>query len=384
MTTDSNYDLVLKGGHLLDPAAGHDGNFDVAFSGSKVAAIASDINIEGTLSTLDVTGKYVVPGLIDMHSHVYWGGTSLGVDAETIAWKSGTTTFIDAGSAGAGNFEGFRKYIIERSPLHIFSLLNISYAGIFGFGKLVRVGECGDLDLLNIQECFETAASYPEIIKGVKVRAGRYASDYNGLVPVRLAREVAEMMDIPLMTHIDFPPPGIGEVLDILRAGDILTHCFRPSPNAATVFRSGAIKDVVLQAREKGVYFDIGHGMGSMSFDVTRSMLEQGFMPDTISSDVHQYSVNGPAFDLLTTMSKFLCLGMEMTELIQATTATPAIILGLKGLGSLAPDSAGDAVVLEIVEGEFEYQDAIGEKLIGGKQLRVCEVILNGAVWEQT
>ena len=386
MSDRKKSDLVLKGGHVLDPATGRDGIYDIAFCDSKVATIASDISVETATSTLDVTGKYVVPGLIDMHAHVYWGGTYLSVDAESIAWKSGTTTFVDAGSAGAGNFEGLNKYIIQRSPLHIFSLLNISYAGIYGLGKTIAVGECGNLELLNIQECFDTAAAHPEVIKGVKVRAGHNSSDFNGMIPVDLALEAAEMLDLPLMTHIDLGPPGIDEVLNKLRAGDILTHCFRPFPNAAIKFRSGLIRDAVSKAREKGVYFDVGHGMGSMSFHVTRTLLEQGFWPDTISSDVSQFSVDGPSFDLLTTMSKFLCLGMDLSEVIKATTATPAKILGLKGLGTLESGSAGDAVVLEILDGNFEYQDAnrpIREKIIGAKQLRVNNVILNGAVWDK-
>lgn len=378
------FDLVLKGGHVVDPASGRDGISDIGFRDSRVATIAAEIPVESARTTLDVTGKYVVPGLIDMHAHVYSGGTYLSVDAESIAWKSGTTTFIDAGSAGAGNFEGLKRYVIQESPLHIFSLLNISYAGIYGLGKTVAVGECGNLELLNIQECFDTAAAHADIIKGVKVRAGHHSSDFNGLIPVDLALEAAEMLDLPLMTHIDLGPPGIDDVLNKLRPGDILTHCFRPFPNAAVRFRSGMIRDAVTKAREKGVYFDVGHGMGSMSFHVTRSLLEQGFWPDTISSDVSRFSVDGPSFDLLTTMSKFLCLGMEFGEVIKATTATPAKILGLNGLGTLEPGSAGDVAVLEIIDGNFEYQDAnrpVREKIIGSKQLQVDNVILNGAIW---
>ncbi len=386
MNDNNKFDLVLKGGRVMDPATGRNGIYDVAFCDSKVATIALDIPVDDAAATLDVIGKYVVPGLIDMHSHVYWGGSYLSVDAESIAWKSGTTTFVDAGSAGAGNFEGLKRYVIERSPLHIFSLLNISYAGIYGLGKTIAVGECGNLELLSIQECVETAAAHPEVIKGVKVRAGHHASDFNGMIPVDLALEAAEMLGLPLMTHIDLGPPGIDEVLNKLRAGDILTHCFRPFPNAAIEFRSGLIKDAVSKAREKGVYFDVGHGMGSMSFHVTRSLLEQGFWPDTISSDVSQFSVDGPSFDLLTTMSKFLCLGMDLVEVIKATTANPARILGLKGLGTLESGSVGDAVVLEVLDGDFEYQDAnrpVREQIIGAKQLRVHNVILNGALWNK-
>ena len=163
------FDLVLKGGHVVDPASGRDGISDIGFRDSRVATIAAEIPVESARTTLDVTGKYVVPGLIDMHAHVY--------------------------------------------------------SGIYGLGKTVAVGECGNLELLNIQECFDTAAAHADIIKGVKVRAGHHSSDFNGLIPVDLALEAAEMLDLPLMTHIDLGPPGIDDVLNKLRPGDILTHC---------------------------------------------------------------------------------------------------------------------------------------------------------------
>ncbi len=279
-------DLVLQGGRIIDPANRRDEVADIAFVGGKVAAVGRDLPSTGT-KTVNVAGKLVTPGLIDLHAHVYWGGTSLGVDAAEIARKSATATFVDAGSSGPGNFHGFRRHVIEPAPVRILPILNISHAGIFAFATTVMVGECADLRLLDPRDCVRVIAANRDLIVGVKVRVGRTAGGNSGIAPLDMALEVAEEVGLPLMAHLDHPPPSRLEVLSRLRKGDILTHCFRPFPNAPAG-PDGRVREEVAAARERGVVFDIGHGGGSFGFRTAEAMLAAGFLPDVISSDVHR------------------------------------------------------------------------------------------------
>ena len=282
----------------------------------------------------DVAGKIVSPGLIDLHTHVYWGGTSLGVEAELLARTGGVTTFVDAGSAGPGNFHGFRKHVIEPSPVRILPYLNVSFPGIFAFSKTVMVGENADMRLIDPREAVRVAREHKDLVLGIKVRVGRSASGDSGVKPLDIALDVAEETGLPVMAHLDAPPPSRREVVDRLRPGDILTHCFRPFPNAP-VRADGKVREEILAARARGVIFDIGHGGGSFGFGTTRGMLAAGFLPDVISSDVHVISIEGPAFDLLTTMSKFLCLGVDLPTVIKLATLNAAAAIKRPDLGTL-------------------------------------------------
>jgi len=372
-------DLVLRGGRVIDPACGRDEIADVAFGDGKVSGFGRDLRAGGA-EIIDARGLLVVPGLIDLHTHVYWGGTSLGVDASEVARRSGTTTFVDAGSAGPGNFPGFRRHVIEASPLRIIPFLNVSFPGIFAFSAGVMVGECADLRLLDPRECVRVVKANRDLVAGVKVRVGRNAGGASGAAPLDMALEVAEETGLPVMAHLDHPPPSRLEVLSRLRRGDILTHCFRPFPNAP-VEAGGRIREEVLEARRRGVIFDIGHGSGSFGFRTAEAMLAAGFLPDAISSDVHTLSINGPAFDQLVTMSKFLCLGMELVDVIRASTAAPAAALGRTNIGRLEIGAAGDATLLEMAEGEFDYRDVLGETRKGQWRLNVRGLVVGGRWW---
>jgi len=372
-------ELVLRGGRVIDPASGRDETADVAFGDGKVTGVGPDLASSGA-EIVDACGLLVVPGLIDLHTHVYWGGTSLGVDAAEVARQSGTTTFVDAGSAGPGNFHGFRRHVIEPSPLRIIPFLNISFPGIFAFGASVMVGECADLRLLDLRECVRVIKANRDLIAGVKVRVGRNAGGASGAAPLDMALEVAEESGLPVMAHLDNPPPSRLEVLSRLRRGDILTHCFRPFPNAPVEGR-GRVREEVLAARQHGVIFDIGHGSGSFGFRTAEAMLAAGFFPDVISSDVHSLSINGPAFDQLVTMSKFLSLGMELVEVIRASSAGPAAVLGRADIGRLEIGAAGDATLLELAEGEFDYRDVLGETRSGRWRLKARGLVVAGRWW---
>ena len=374
------FDLLLRGGRVLDPGSGIDGSLDVGFAGGKVAAVEPALNIDNAGAVVDATGRLVVPGLIDLHTHVYWGGTSLGVDADALARRSGTTTFVDAGSAGPGNFPGFRRHVMERSRARILAYLNISFAGIFGFSRNLMVGECLDIRMCDAKEAVLCGRDHGDVMVGIKVRVGRNTSGANGVAPLDIAVEAADRLGWPVMAHIDWPPPSREQVLSRMRKGDVLTHCFKPFPNDA-LNGAGQIRAEILAARKRGVWFDIGHGMGSLDFDVARTMLKEGFLPDAISSDVHALCVDGPAYDLLVTMSKFVCLGMPLPEVIRAATSTPARVIGRPELGSLRPGAVGDAAVLELRQGRFHYVDAPGQRLEGEQRLYCDGVAIAGEWW---
>lgn len=370
-------DLVLKGGRVIDPSQGLDKIADIAFAGGKVAAIGDGLVGK---DMRDVTGKIVCPGLIDLHTHVYWGGTSLGVDAEVLARTGGVTTFIDGGSAGPGNFPGFRRHVIERSAVRILPFLNVSFPGIFAFSRAVMVGESSDMRLLDPREAVRVAREHKDLVLGIKVRVGKSASGDSGIMPLDIALDVAEETGLPLMAHLDAPPPAGHEVVSRLRKGDILTHCFRPFPNAP-VRPDGRVREEILAARQRGVIFDIGHGSGSFGFGTTRNMLAADFLPDVVSSDVHAISIDGPAFDLLTTMSKFLCLGIDLPTVIGLATANAAGAIRRPDLGTLKIGSIGDATVVDLKSGMYDYADATGERMMGDKRLLSAGVVLAGRWW---
>ena len=374
------YDLILQDGHVLDPSQKLDGVTDVAFSGGKVARIGPNLKADSDCDVRKVSGAIVSPGLIDLHTHVYWGGTWLGIDAEDFCRRSGVTTAVDTGSAGPGNFAGFRKHVIERSKVRILAYLHVSFAGIYAFSRRVMVGESEEIRLLAPLDAVEVANANRDIVVGIKVRVGARASGRSGIAPLDIALQAAAEAGMPLMCHIDFPPPSYEEVLERLRPGDVLTHAFRPFPNAP-ISQQGKVKHAVLRARERGVKFDIGHGKGSFAFKTARAMLANGFYPDTISSDVHKLCIDGPAFDQVTTLSKFLCMGMPLNDVIAATTSNCALALTRPELGSLKPGSIGDATVLSIESGEFDYVDVVGEHLTGDKRIVSKGVVLAGGWW---
>ena len=374
------HDLILTGGRVIDPSQSLDAVTDVAFAQGKVSAIGQNLKRDAGTKIKDASGYIVTPGLIDLHTHVYWGGTSLGVDPDFYAKKSGVTTSIDTGSAGPGNFPGFAKHVIEPARSRIYAYLHVSHAGIYGFSTDVHVGESEDMRLMDPRGAVRVAAEYPEQIVGIKVRVGAHASGDQGIAPLDVALQAADEAGIPLMAHIDEPPPTYEDVLAKLRPGDVLTHAFRPFPNAP-VTAQGTIKPAVLAARKRGVLFDIGHGMGSFAFKTARAMLAHGFLPDTISSDVHALCINGPAHDLVTTMSKFLCLGMSLNDVIRASTETPARAIKRHDLGSLKPGSLGDATLIRVDDGRFDYVDVTGERLEGQKRISAHGMVMRGEWW---
>jgi len=375
------FDLVIKGGEVIDPSQNIHEKMDVGIAQGKIASLRKNIRSEEAREVREVAGKIVVPSLVDLHTHVYWGDTSLGVDADELGMRSGVTTFVDAGSTGAGNFLGFQKHVIELSTVRILAFLNISYPGIFCFSQNFRFGELINLELASVEEAVKIGQTYPQSIVGIKIRASMDASGTHGVTSIHLARQAAEELGKPVMVHIGSPPPTVEEILPLLRKGDILTHSFRGMPNYV-LQSNGQIIPELREARRRGVIIDIGHGVGSFSFKVAKRMIEQGFLPDTISSDIHALGINGPTFDLPTTLSKMLNLGMSLDEVIRASTQNPAKVIGLEGkIGTLQEGSIADIGVFEIKRGTFMFNDCFGEEMEGNIKINPILTIIGGQVW---
>jgi dihydroorotase len=367
------FDLLIRGGEVVDPGGPANGRLDVAISRDRIAAVAPDIPIEASREVIDAHGLVVMPGLIDLHTHAFRGIGYWGVNADVVGSTSGVTTWLDVGSSGAMTLAGFRDYIVRRSEVRILAFLNISYLGLIG----------PDFELTNLDFCdveiFERIANLNrDLVLGVKVRMGATTVGVNHLEPMHRALEAATRCELPLMVHIAEGPPEIDDVLRLMRPGDILTHCFT-GLNMKLVGENGKPRREALDARDRGVIMDIGHGAGSLSFETAEALLASGFRPDTISTDIHQLSIRGPMYDLATCMTKFLAFGWSLPEVVAATTIKPAEILGLeRELGQLAPGARADVALFKLETGRFPLYDISGATLYGQQSLKHFLTVVGG------
>lgn len=377
------YDLLLKDGILVDPARGLHAARDVAFRDGRVAAVEASIPRSEAGAVVECAGRYVAPGLIDLHVHVFWGVSHYGIMPDPHCVAKGVTTAVDAGSAGADTFPGFRKFILEASATRLFAHLNISSQGMLS----EAVGELQDLRYASVSRAVETIERNRDLLLGVKVRLTRHSlvSEAAGMKPLYLAREAADRVGLPLMVHPqDAWCDTVDEILAVLRPGDILTHCFH-GMRGGILDDDGHVRPAAREAMERGVIFDVGHGQGSFKWSVAEQALRDGCLPQTISSDLHRYNVEGPVFDLATTVSKFLHLGLTLDEALRRVTQVPAEVIRMPGqIGTLAVGAWGDAVVLELQEGSFPFTDSYGETRVGRQRLVPHTVVLAGQVYGGT
>ena len=358
------YDLIIRNGTLVDPAQGINTQKDIALTGGRVAAVIDPGSGVAAKHTLDVRGLYVLPGLIDLHVHVFSGVSHYGIDVDPTCLARGVTTVLDAGSSGALTFPGFRKFIIDVSQTRLYALLNISSLGmVSGSETIPPLGELEDLRYSNVETAVRMIEANRDRILGVKVRLSNFlaADGKNELQALLRAREAAEAVRLPLMVHSPLSSIPTERILDELRPGDILTHCVHGHGAGGIMSDDLKVLPAVRKKVEQGLRLDVGHGRGSFTFRVARAVLEQGVVPGTISSDLHTYNLHGPVFDLVTTMDKFLHIGMELYEVVRRVTSTPAEVLDMpEEIGTLKPGAYADIVVLEMQEGEFDLTDTFG------------------------
>ena len=369
------HDVTIKGGRLIDPGQGIDGYFDVGIKDGRVATIQPTIEVDNTGRSIDATGKIVTPGLVDLHTHVYWGATIWGIDVNQIAPVSGTTTFVDAGTAGAYTFAGLRKFIIEPATPRVLAYLNISSIGLAHFTY-----EVSNLSYVDPDVAMEAVKNNREYIVGIKVRIDALTTGDYGVLPLQRAVDTAESLKLPVMVHIGKRPPVLSDIISQMRPGDVLTHCYTGGPGKnQLVDEDGQVHDFVRQAVNDGIVLDIGHGVGSFSYESAEKLFDQGIIPDAISTDVHQFSVAGPMLDLPTTMSKFLNLGLPLPDVIEKTTVAPARAIG-RDLGTLRVGQPADVAAFELREGDFEFGDATGVRRSGRLKLENAWTMVSGEI----
>jgi dihydroorotase len=368
------YDLVIHGGHIIDPANGLDARLDLGIVDGRISAVDPAISSANADDVIDASGMLVVPGLVDLHVHVYWGVADLSIKAGPNDLARGTTTIVDAGSAGANTMPGFREYVMEPFPGRVLAFINIS-----AMGQIDPIlGENHDARYLIAERASEVARADREHIVGIKVRLTESLSGPNALLALDRALEAGSAAEVPVMAHIGDSTATTDEIMLRLRPGDIVTHAFTDRRNGIFDDR-GRVHASAIEARARGVRFDIGHGAGSFAFARAEAALAEGFGPDTISSDLHRFNVNGPVWDLVTTLSKFLHLGLSLHEVIRLATVAPARALGrIKEFGTLTPGSLADVAVLRLEEGRFTFTDSFGASVTGRQRLVPFTTLKNG------
>jgi dihydroorotase len=375
------YDLLIRGGRVIDPSQGLAADADVAIRQGKIARIAGNIAESEAAQVLDARRMIVTPGLVDVHVHVYDGVAPLGIPVDPNCIAKGVTTVVDAGSAGAHTFPGLKQCVVRVVDTRVYALLNISVVGQSTFSRGNPFGELLDLRYANPNLTIKMIEQNRDVILGVKIRLSKYVAGENDLRALGLAREAADAVGLPLMVHIGDTYSPLPKILAMLKTGDLVTHCYTGHEGGILDERDRVLPDV-RRAIENGILLDVGHGVGSFSFRTAETAFSQGVLPGTISSDLHQGNINGPVYDLGTTLSKFLHLGVSLEEVIRRATANPAKALAFpSGTGSLKAGSIADAAVFELREAPWEMVDSMGEKRLGKWRLRPMATVKAGHIY---
>lgn len=380
------YDLLLKGGHVIDPKNSRDGRFDVAITEGKIAAVAPNIPAGDAKKVISVSGLYVTPGLIDMHVHVFNGHTPgsyiadgpTSVPPDGFTFRSGVTTVVDAGSSGWKNFRQFKEQTIDQAQTRVLALLNI-----VGVGMLGRFEEQNIEDMNPVMTAHMINRLYPDILVGIK--AAHYWGDFT---QVDKAVEAGKLANVPVM--VDFgehePPNSIESLfMEHLRPGDMFTHTYANGPRVreTVVDSNGIVKPFVFKAQERGIIFDVGHGGGAFTWIQAVPAVKQGFIADVISTDLHTQSMNAGMKDLCNVMSKFMALGLSIQDVVLRTTWNPAQVISREELGNLDIGAEADVTVLKVLEGEFGYTD-VRRLTVDGTQKVEAEITIRAGriVWD--
>lgn len=370
-------DLLIKGGTVIDPSQNLHSPLDVAVKDGKILQVAPDIPADGSRSVISAKGKIVTPGLIDVHVHVFEGVGPTGLNADQYCLGRGVTTAVDAGSAGYFSIAGFRQYVIKPSATRIYAMVDIGARGTL----MGLAGNYSNLDWVNPQLTARAAeANKPDVV-AIKARLSREITGPNDLEALKRALQAAEICHLPLMVHIGDSYSPLPQILRQLRKGDILTHCYTGRPNGP-LDANGKLIPEMLECRERGVLFDVGDGGPHLSLDVAEKCLQQNFLPDTIGTDLGGLSINGPVYDLVTELSKFLLIGLNLDQLIERVTLRPTRMFNFGvELGTLRPGTVADITILDVREGSFVFTDSTGKKRTGKQKLQSVAAIRAGKAY---
>ena len=382
-TATTNYDLLLKGGMVLDPGQGIHGRRDIAFRDGLVAEVGEGIDPEGAAAVVDVSDKLITPGLIDLHGHFYHGGSGSAVHADQSCLSAGVTTGVDAGSAGFLNYGAMRDYVFPAHRTRLLAFLHIGAVGLAA--NRVLGGGLQDLRIIDVDRTADTIKGNAGFLFGVKVRMELNAVAYwNAAEAMRLARAAADQSGSRLMVHVSGTPIPLPQVLEFMGPGDVCTHAFNGNPESI-LDRQDRIRPEVRAAVERGVIMDLGHAGVHCDVEVVKAALAQGLPPDTISTDIHIAPPGRKVYLMNDLVSKFHALGMSLNDAVAASTSRPAQVLGLEDtIGSLVPGMSGDAAVYDLREGRFVWHDMAGHNVEGKVRLDTFLTVRNGAVaWRE-
>jgi len=361
------FELVIAGGEVLDPSQKLRRKLDVGIRYGQIAALAPSIAADRGGQRIDATGKLVVPGLIDLHTHLV-PHLGLGLPADELVPITATTTAVSAGDAGWHTWGVVRHTALAQSRTRVFAFVHIASIGLAGG---LAPGEMLNIDYANVDGCAKVVAENPDVVLGVKVRITDSVVGQNGLEPLRRAIRAAELVGpgTRVMCHIGSAPGSLSDLLNLLRPGDILTHAYSGAGN--NTVQNGQLLPAAVEAKKRGVVIDVGHGGGSFDFTVCEPAMQQGMPPDTISSDIHSVSINTPGYPTLPwVMSKFLALGMSLEDVVAKATIEPAKIIGrVPGLGTLQVGAPADVAILDVVDGPVEFVDTRNNRRSGTKKL---------------
>jgi dihydroorotase len=374
------YDLLIRDGEVMDPGGGLRGRMDVGIAAGKIVEVAPGLREEDARRTISAKDRLVTPGLVDMHAHIFVNSSDMGENTDRLCNSSGVTTVCDAGSAGSATFSGLRFVVDRAVRTRARAFVNLSAIGIVG---AARSGELAHFPYADPEGCVRTISENRDLAIGVKLRYGPGIVWEYTTEPVRIAREAADAAGVPLMVHITDTPLPLPEILAFMKPGDIITHCFHGREHGIMGPEKQLILKEVVEAQRHGIIFDCAHGRGGhFNFPLIEKALDQGFLPDTISTDLtFATATRGPVFDLTTTMSKLLHFGMTLDDIVTRATATPAKIAGLEGLiGTLRPGANADLALLELRDGNFEFHDTDGNTVTGKKRLITTLTLKDGRV----
>ncbi len=369
------HDVVLAGGTVVDPATGTRTRADLAISGSRISAVEAGLADGADGGTVDCTGALVVPGLIDSHTHIFARVSKVGAPPDEAHLRRGVVAAVDAGTAGASTFEAFKRFVVETSRTRVLSFLNVSVLGLIDF----RFGELINPLTLVVEDAVQVAKANPDIVKGFKIRlstdvVGEDASRCLDLLEA--STEAGAEAGLPVMVHIGETPAPLDEIVARLRPGDVVAHCYT-GKEEGILDRDRTVRDSVRAARERGVTFECAHGKSNFSYMVARAAIGQGFLPDLVCSDTSYRNWNGPVFDLLTTMSKLVALGMSLDDVLERATVAPARRLGLweEGYGRLEVGGPAHVSVFRQLDSPDEVPDAAGSSMALRRFEPVCTVV---------